>query len=103
MKQMRAGQREGHPADAPVVLRFPQRRRQRCQVDDQFLFGPDLLVAPILHAGATSREVYLPAGAKWTDAWTGKEFKGGQTVTADAPLDKIPLYLRDGRKLPIRS
>jgi alpha-D-xyloside xylohydrolase len=71
-------------------------------VDDQFMFGPDLLVAPVLHQGATGRDVYLPAGAKWTDAWTGKTIKGGQTIQADATLDKIPLYLRDGRQLPIR-
>jgi alpha-D-xyloside xylohydrolase len=84
----------------PLFFDFP--KDPGCNtIDDQFLFGPDLLVAPILRQGTTRREIYLPAGAKWTDAWTGKEFKGSQTVTADAPLDKIPLYLRDGRKLPI--
>ena len=73
------------------------------EVDDQFMFGPDLLVAPILHSSVAKRKVYLPVGATWTDAWSGKKFKGGQTITAAAPLEKIPLYLRDGRKLPIRS
>ena len=48
-----------------------------------------------------SREVYLPAGASWTDAWTGKVYEGGQTITAAAPIDTIPLYLKDGAKLPI--
>jgi alpha-D-xyloside xylohydrolase len=70
-------------------------------IDDQFMFGAGLLVAPILHSGKTKRKVYLPAGAMWTDAWSGKKFKGGQTIVAGAPLEKIPLYLRDGRKLPI--
>ena len=44
---------------------------------------------------------YLPAGARWTDAWTGKKIKGGRTITAAAPLERVPLYLRGGRKLPI--
>jgi alpha-D-xyloside xylohydrolase len=72
-------------------------------VDDQFLFGPDLLVAPVLNSGATKRKVYLPAGATWTDAWTGNKFKGGQTITAAAPLEKIPLYLKNRRKMPVRG
>jgi alpha-D-xyloside xylohydrolase len=72
-------------------------------VDDQFLFGADLLVAPILNPGMTKRKVYLPAGATWTDAWTGKKIKGGQTIAAMAPLDCIPLYVKNGRKLPIRA
>ncbi|MGH7951416.1 MAG: hypothetical protein ACREFE_05800 [Limisphaerales bacterium] len=45
--------------------------------------------------------MYLPADANWTDAWSGKKLKGGQTIVADAPLEKIPLYLKNGQKLPI--
>ena len=85
----------------PLFFDFPNDDDAQ-KVDDQFMFGPDLLVAPVLSSGVTKREVYLPAGAVWTDAWTSKEFKGGKTITADAPLDRIPLYLRNGRKLPIR-
>ena len=47
-------------------------------IDDEFMFGPDILVAPVLEAGATSRAVYLPAGTKWTDAWTSESLAGGQ-------------------------
>lgn len=54
-----------------------------------------------LEAGATSRTAYLPAGARWTDAWTGETYEGGAAVTVDAPLDRIPLFLRDGASLPI--
>jgi alpha-D-xyloside xylohydrolase len=61
-----------------------------------------VLVAPVLHQGAARRKVYLPAGAAWRDAWSGKNFKGGANVNAIAPLERIPLYLRNGRKLPIR-
>jgi Alpha-glucosidases, family 31 of glycosyl hydrolases len=66
------------------------------------MFGPDLLVAPVLHEGARERIVYLPADTAWTDAWTGEKIEGGQTITAAAPLERIPLYLRAGTKLPIR-
>ena len=66
------------------------------------MFGPDLLVAPVTFEGARSREVYLPAGTPWKDAWTGQVYQGGQVIHADAPLEKIPLYLRGAASLPIR-
>jgi alpha-D-xyloside xylohydrolase len=72
-------------------------------VADSYLLGPDLLVAPVLEPGATSRDVYLPAGATWTDAWTGQSFAGGATYECAAPLERIPLFLRDGARLPIRT
>jgi alpha-D-xyloside xylohydrolase len=65
-------------------------------VVDQFLFGPDLLVAPVVQPGATSRQVYLPAGARWTELHSGQTHDGGQHITADAPLAVIPAYTRDG-------
>ncbi len=74
---------------------------QAATIEDQFLFGPDLLVAPVLHAGARQREVYLPIGTIWTDAWTGESLEGGQRLLADAPLERIPLYVRGQAQLPI--
>jgi alpha-D-xyloside xylohydrolase len=62
---------------------------------DQYLFGPDLLVAPVVRPGARTREVYLPAGASWTELHTGRSFDGGQDVTVDAPLAVIPVFARD--------
>ncbi len=102
MKQMKLASTKGTPPMRPLFFDFPDDEDGQ-NADDQFMFGPDLLVAPVLYPGVTNRKVYLPAGAKWADAWTGKKFKGGQTIKAAAPLDKIPLYLRDGRKLPIRK
>jgi alpha-D-xyloside xylohydrolase len=55
-------------------------------------------VAPILFEGARERQVYLPAGQRWTDAWTGEVFEGGRVIGAAAPLDRIPVYSRDGAK-----
>ncbi|MFF0000422.1 glycoside hydrolase family 31 protein [Streptomyces avermitilis] len=97
---MRAAHEEGLPVMRPLFLEFPEDRAA-WSVDDAYLFGPDLLVAPVLTAGATSRTAYLPAGAWWTDAWTGQEYEGGTAVTVDAPLDRIPLFLRDGARLPV--
>jgi alpha-D-xyloside xylohydrolase len=102
MKQMKLASAKGTPPMRPLFFDFAEDKNC-AEVDDQFMFGSDLLVAPVLHSGATKRKVYLPAGATWTDAWTGKKFKGGRTIVAEAPLDKIPLYLRDGCKLPIRQ
>ena len=86
----------------PLFFDFP--KDEACaSIDDEFLFGPDLLVAPVLMEGVRSREVYLPAGKMWTDAWSGQSFEGGQRIVADAPLERIPLYLRANAQLPIRG
>jgi alpha-D-xyloside xylohydrolase len=71
------------------------------QISDQFLFGPALLVNPVTTEGASERTLYLPAGNDWFDFWTGKQLNGGQTITAEAPLDKIPLFARAGSILPL--
>lgn len=64
---------------------------------DQYLYGPDMLVAPVMYYGARERQVYLPAGAEWVNAWNGERLAGGQTVTAAAPIDQIPVFLRNGK------
>ena len=90
----------GVPIMRPLLLEFSHD--ETCwDVDDQFMFGPDLLVAPVLEQGADDRSVYLPAGTKWTDAWTGASMPGGAVVTTDAPLERIPIFLRDGARLDI--
>lgn len=65
---------------------------------DEYYFGPDLLVAPVL-AAVTQRAVYLPEG-EWTDYWTGRHFKGKQSIVADAPVERIPVFVRAGAILP---
>jgi alpha-D-xyloside xylohydrolase len=70
-------------------------------VPDQYMFGPAFLVNPVMSAGATSRSVYLPAGATWVDFWTGATQAGGQTVNAAAPIDRLPLYVRAGSIVPM--
>jgi alpha-D-xyloside xylohydrolase len=70
-------------------------------VDDEYLFGNSLLVNPITRPNATSRSVILPAGNNWVDFWTGKGYQGGQTITADAPLDRIPIFVMAGSIVPM--
>jgi alpha-glucosidase len=68
--------------------------------ENQFLWGDSLLVAPVLHKGARRRRVYLPAGT-WYDFWTSARLDGPRTIVADAPLDRIPLFVRAGSVIPL--
>ncbi len=70
-------------------------------ISNQFMFGPSVLVNPVLAAGATSRSVYLPAGTTWYNFWTGQTSSGGQTLSARAPIDTIPLFVRAGSIIPM--
>jgi alpha-D-xyloside xylohydrolase len=86
----------------PLFVDFPSD--PACyQVEDEYMFGPDLLVAPILDADIRMRNVYLPANCVWKDAWTGQAHTGGQWLSVEAPLDQIPLFLRGDSNLPIRE
>jgi len=103
MEQMQIAHETGCPVIRPLFLDFPSDSNS-WTVDDQYMFGPDILVAPILHEGAHERKVWLPncpGGCVWVDAWTGDTIEGATWVDADAPLDRIPLFLRDGRDLPV--
>jgi alpha-D-xyloside xylohydrolase len=68
---------------------------------DQFLFGDSLLVNPVTQQGATARDVVLPDEDDWVDFWTGDSFRGGQTIKAEAPLDKMPILVRAGSIIPM--
>lgn len=70
--------------------------------EDQYLLGRDILVAPVTVAGATQREVFLPAG-RWYEWGTDRAHEGGRTITADAPLERIPLFVRAGAIIPLRD
>ena len=99
-ERMREAHEKGTPVMRPLFYDFP--KDTRCwEVEDQYLFGPSILVKPITDAGCRETSVYLPAGAKWTNAWTGEIYDGGQTVTAAAPIAQIPLFTRDGFALSV--
>jgi alpha-D-xyloside xylohydrolase len=65
-------------------------------VGDQFMLGPSLMICPVYTYKATARKVYLPAGQGWYDLYTGKYFEGGQEITADAPYEKVPVFVKEG-------
>ncbi len=69
-------------------------------VADQFMFGPSLLVNPVTDYHARNRKLYLPATTGWFDFYSGQYLPGGQTLTADAPLERLPLYVREGSIVP---
>lgn len=69
-------------------------------IADQFMLGPSLLVKPVTDYKARSRKLYLLATTGWFDFYSGKYLPGGQALTADAPLERMPLCVREGSILP---
>ena len=69
-------------------------------IGTEYMFGPAFLVAPVTAQGATTKDVYLPAGTDWYDFWTDAKFAGGQWIKAAAPVDRIPVFVRAGAIVP---
>jgi len=96
--QMELAHQKGTPPMRPLFYDYPEDSKT-WEVEDQYMFGPDILVAPILYSGMRSREVYLPEGSKWTHLWTNEIYDGGQTIEVDAPIEQIPLFIKEGSNL----
>ena len=79
----------------PLWLEYPSDVRTYL-IEDQYLVGRDLLVAPVVHEGEIKRRVYFPQGDAWIDWWTGKRYDGGKEEEIDAPIDRLPLFARVG-------
>jgi len=90
----------GAPVMRALFMDFPGDARA-ANIPDEYMFGPAFLVAPVTDQGATSREVYLPAGADWYNYWTNERIHGGQTVNVSAPIEQLPLFVRAGSILPL--
>lgn len=84
----------------PLVMDFANDR-EALNIADQYLFGPALMVNPVIEPGATSRSVYLPAKTAWYDFWTGKRETAGRRVDASAPIESMPLYVPAGSILAL--
>lgn len=97
---MKAASESGAPVMRPLFYDFPEDK-DSWEIEDAYMFGPDLLVAPVMEEGVTERSVYLPKGAAWKDAYTKKTYEGGQRVTVPAPIDIIPVFMRDGKEYDI--
>jgi alpha-D-xyloside xylohydrolase len=94
-KIMEEAHEKGTPVIRPAFYDFPED--PRCwNLSDEFLFGPSVLVAPILYSRQRTRKVYFPQGSEWFSIETGKCYPGGTEIECDAPLDTIPVFTRQG-------
>jgi alpha-glucosidase/alpha-D-xyloside xylohydrolase len=95
--------REAHDTGMPIVralwLHYPDDREAVAR-GDEYLWGRDMLVAPVVEKGATSRDVYLPAG-RWYDFWDERAYDGGRHLRRPVDLAALPLYVRAGALLPL--
>ena len=92
-EQMRHAHEHGTPLMRPLCYDFPDDEHV-WQIEDAYMFGPDILVAPILQEGIRERTVYLPSGCNWRNPG-GETVEGGRTIVVDAPLDRIPVFFRE--------
>lgn len=95
---MEAAHKHGTPVMRPLFYDFPKDEKA-WECEDAYMFGPDLLVAPVMYSEAVTRSVYLPEGTEWEDVWTGQRFNGGQQITVNAPIDIIPLFSKPGSSI----
>lgn len=85
----------------PLVMDFGSDKNV-VDISDQYMFGPSFMVCPVTEPGALTREVYLPVhDGGWYDFWSGKHYKGGQTISAEAPLSSMPLFVKAGSIIPM--
>lgn len=97
---MKEAHEKGTPIMRTMFYEFPED--EYCwNVDSQYMFGKDILVAPVFELGQRSREVYLPKNQCWKNAKTNEIMQGGQTIVVDAPIDEIPLFIRAEKEYPI--
>ena len=82
----------GIPVQRPLFLQYDTDKKSY-SIDYQYMFGPDLLVAPVIEPGRTQWQVYLPPDI-WVHFWSGEAYKGPREVTVDAPLGKPPVFFR---------
>lgn len=92
---MKEAHEKGTPVMRTLFYEFPEDKIA-WTIQDEYLYGKDLLVAPVVKAGSKERDVYLPQGAAWVNLHTGEEINGGTMIITDAPLCKIPLFIRKG-------
>ena len=99
LRQMERAHTDGTPVMRPLFYDFPEDRNVY-EIGDEYMFGPDILVSPIIEQGVSERMVYLPDGADWKDVQSGNLVRGGCSVTVRAPIDTIPLFVRNGKEIP---
>ncbi|WP_305085686.1 TIM-barrel domain-containing protein [uncultured Clostridium sp.] len=90
----------GEPIIRPLLFNY-QNDKRTYEINDEFNFGDNILVAPVVEQGARQRLVYLPKGDNWIDYWTGEEHEGGKYIIKDAPLDICPIFIKALSIIPI--
>ncbi|RYL94470.1 glycoside hydrolase family 31 protein [Sporolactobacillus sp. THM19-2] len=90
----------GLPVIRPLLLHY-QNDPKTYEINDEFLCGESLLIAPVVEQGAKARLVYLPEGDSWIDYWTKEKYDGGQYITRETPLDICPIYIKAGSFIPL--
>lgn len=89
----------GLPVIRPIMIHY-QKDERTYEINDEFMFGENILVAPIVEKGKIARSVYLPEGNKWIDYWTKEISEGGKYIVKEAPLDVCPIYIKEGSIIP---
>ncbi|EKQ51337.1 MULTISPECIES: glycoside hydrolase family 31 protein [unclassified Clostridium] len=92
--------KNGAPLIRPLIFNY-QNDKKTYEINDEFLCGENILVAPVVEQGAKARMVYLPEGEIWIDYWTKEEYKGGQYIVRETPLDICPIFIKGGTVLPV--
>jgi alpha-glucosidase len=98
----REHERTGQPVMRPLWYEFPNDKLTYL-INDQYMVGSDVLVAPVTKEGAATRGIYLPVGAEWVDWWTGARYESGKTHYLKTPLDRLPVFVRAGAVIPTQS
>ena len=91
-EQMRAAHEKGTPVMRPLFFDYPEDTKA-WEIEDQYMFGPDILVAPVVYEGTRELEVYLPEG-EWVQIHSKDTFAGGQKIICKAELDEIPVFVK---------
>ncbi len=92
---MREAHERGTPVMKPLFYDYPEDERA-WEIEDEYLFGSAVLVAPVYQKGVRSRKVYLPSGTRWVNAWNHETLDGGREIRVPCPLDQIPLFYKEG-------
>jgi alpha-glucosidase len=92
----------GAPIWRPLLFEFQDDERTY-DVEDQYMFGDRIMVAPIVDQGKERRRVYLPRGSRWVDYWTGQTYAGGRYLERQTGIETLPLYVRGGSIIPRRE
>lgn len=98
----REHEKSGAPVMRPLWYEFPNDKLTYL-INDQFMLGGDVLVAPVVKEGMRTREIYLPTGAEWIDWWTGEKYPAGKLPGFKVPLDRLPVFIRAGAVIPTQS